>query len=159
MNVNYFSRLIFRNGGTRGGLSKISFLKDSMSMYTSGSMQILTFSDAPSKEEGEKMFHDQWEWCITSFHFNGRWDYMKDDANFFASGLVIWVEDSLEHPGEWSRCLSSVCEKLIPWVLVQRNSLLAYVLMQGISASRPWRRSLHWHFCNLLMICVNEMLI
>lgn len=88
------------------------------------------------------MYHDQWELnvlllCIILFHFNGRQDCMKDETSFFASEIVICVEDKLEHPGAQSlvSVLNSICEKLIQQVLVERNSMLAYIIMQGISKS------------------------
>lgn len=62
---------------------------------------------------------------------------MKDETRFFASGIVICVEDKLEHPGAQSlvSVVSSICEKLIQQVLVKRNSMLAYIIMQGICKS------------------------
>lgn len=55
-------------------------------------MQILAFTNSFSKEEGQKMYHDQRELGvlvlhIILFYFNGRQDYMKDDPNCLQVGL------------------------------------------------------------------------
>lgn len=59
-------------------------------------MQILAFTDSLSKEEGQKMYHDQWELGVPVLHilfyFNGRQDYMKDDPNC----LQVWLSSVLK---------------------------------------------------------------
>jgi len=86
---------------------------------------------------------------------------MKDDPNFLQVGWLPGLKrvQSTQESCLWLSVLSSVCEKLIRQVLVQRNSLLAYIIIKRISVTRHSRRNFLWHFCNLLLICVNEMLI